>query len=195
MRRDGEVPKQPRRWIRRLAIALAGLLILIVASLAATLYPALKPYPKASSPAAASQRDRNLQDLAHLRRLPEVERSFTAQSRVAFDQAVAAIEPRAGELDRAGLAMAAAKAVALADNGHTNVLGLAGDYGFNAVPIRFGWFAEGLFVIAADEDRRHLLGGQVLGVNGRDTPPRWSKRCAPMSAARPILPGSSHRTS
>ncbi|AZO80911.1 hypothetical protein B5U98_04755 [Bosea sp. Tri-39] len=145
----------------------AALLVLIAAPLAVILYPTLKSYPKASVSVAASPRDRNLQDLAHLRRLPEVERSFTAENRAAFERAVAAIEPRAGGLDRAGLAMAAAMAVALADNGHTNVLGLAGDYGFNAVPIRLGWFADGLFVIAADEERRALLGGQVLGVNGR----------------------------
>ncbi|RXT46282.1 hypothetical protein B6S44_26020 [Bosea sp. Tri-44] len=145
------------------------MLALVTVLLAVILYPTLKPYPKANVPAALSQRDRNLQDLAHLRRLPEVERSFTAQTRVAFDQAIAAIETRAGDLDRAGLAMAAAKAVAFADNGHTNVLGLAGDYGFNAVPIRLGWLADGLFVIAADEERRHLLGGQVLVVNGRAT--------------------------
>ncbi|CAN7443990.1 S41 family peptidase [Bosea sp. LjRoot90] len=145
----------------------AASLALVAAPLAVILYPTLKRYPQESFPAAVSPRDRNLQDLAHLRRLPEVERSFTNESRAAFERAVAAIEPRAGDLDRAGLAMAAAKAAALADNGHTNVLGLAGDYGFNTVPIRLGWFADGLFVIAADDDRRHLLGGQVLGVNGR----------------------------
>ncbi|WID98212.1 hypothetical protein QO058_08225 [Bosea vestrisii] len=169
MRRDGEFPKRSwrRRWIRRFTIAVTGLLVLVVAPLAVILYPTLKRYSQESFPTAVSKRDRNLQDLAHLRRLPEVERSFTAENRAAFDQAIAAIEQRAGELDRAGLAMAAAKAVALADNGHTNVLGLAGDHGFNAVPIRLGWFADGLFVIAADDDRRHLLGGQVLGVNGR----------------------------
>jgi hypothetical protein len=145
----------------------AALLALVAVPLAAILYPTLKSYPKAEFSTAASQRDRNLQDLAHLRRLPEVERSFTPQSRAEFDQAIGAIEERAGDLDRASLAMAAAKAVALADNGHSNVLGLVGGYGFNAVPIRLGWFADGLFVVAADEDRRHLLGGQVLGVNGR----------------------------
>jgi hypothetical protein len=170
MRRNGEVPRRSwrRRGLRLLAVV-AALLALVAIPLAIILYQTLKGYPAASVPAAASQRDRNLQDLAHLARLPEVERSFTAQSRASFAQAVAAIEARAGDLDRAGLAMAAARAVALADNGHTNVLGLAGDHGFNAVPIRLGWFSDGLFVVAADEERRDLLGGQILGVNGRAT--------------------------
>lgn len=168
MRRDDEVPR--RSWRRRgprLLAGVAALLALVAVPLAVILYPTLKPYPATIVSAAASQRDRNLQDLAHLRRLPEVDRSFTAPRRAAFEQAIAALEPRAGELDRAGLAMAAAKAVALADNGHTNVLGLAGSYGFNAVPIRLGWFADGLFVIATDDERRQLLGSEVLGVNGR----------------------------
>ncbi|MFC5421410.1 hypothetical protein ACFPOB_17775 [Bosea eneae] len=161
---------------------MAALLALVAVPLAAILYPTLKSYPKAEFSTAASQRDRNLQDLAHLRRLPEVERSFTPQSRAEFDQAIGAIEERAGDLDRAGLAMAAAKAVALADNGHTNVLGLAGDNGFNAVPIRLGWFADGLFVIAADDERRHLLGGQILAVNGSTT-------AALVEALRPYVGG------
>ncbi|WP_152012027.1 MULTISPECIES: hypothetical protein [unclassified Bosea (in: a-proteobacteria)] len=72
--------------------------------------------------------------------------------------------------------------MALADNGHTNVLGLVGGHGFNAVPIRLGWFADGLFVIATDEERRHLLGGQVLGVNGRAT-------AALVEALRPYVGG------
>lgn len=169
MRRDGEVPRRFWRQPRLRLLAGVAVLVLVTVPLAAILYPTLKSYPAANVSAAASLRDRNLQDLAHLRRLPEVERSFTAQSRAAFDQAVTALEARAGELDRAGLALAAAKAVALADNGHTNVLGLAGDRGFNAVPIRLGWFADGLLVIATDEDRQHLLGGQVLGVNGHRT--------------------------
>lgn len=170
MRRDGKVPRGSwrRRGLRFLA-GVAALLVFVTVPLGIILYPTLKPYPVAKGSAGDSQRDRNLQDLAHLRRLPEVERSFTAQSRAAFDQAVTTIEQRAADLDRASLAMAAAKAVALADNGHTNVLGLAGGYGFNAVPIRLGWFADGLFVIATDDERRQLLGGEVLGVNGRST--------------------------
>jgi len=174
-----------RAWWRRGLRLLAGvavLLALVAVPLGLILYPTLKRYPVVDAPPATSERERVLQDLAHLRRLPEVERSFTAQTRAAFDQAVAALEAQAGELDRAGLAMAAAKAVGLADNGHTNVLGLAGSYGFNAVPIRLGWFADGLFVIATDDERRHLLGGEVLGVNGRPT-------AALVEALRPYVGG------
>ncbi|WP_457583325.1 hypothetical protein [Ensifer canadensis] len=119
--------------------------------------------------AAVSQLEGNRQDLAHLRHFPDFERSFTPEAKAAFAVALSAMEQRAGDLDRAGLAMATAKAVALADNGHTNVVGLVGDRSFNAVPIRLGWFADGLFVVAAAEDQSDLLGGQILGANGKAT--------------------------
>lgn len=171
MRRDGDAPKRlvRRRWIKLSVIAIAALLVLVLVPLALILYPTLRSYPKTGISAAASQAERNRQDLAHLRRLPEVERSFTNETRAAFAQALDAIERRATDLDRAGMAMATAKAVALADNGHTNIVGMVGDHGFNAVPIRLGWFSNGLFVIAAADSQRHLLGGQVLGVNERPT--------------------------
>ncbi len=139
-----------RRGLKLAALALAALLVLVAVPAAVVLCPTFKAYPAGDAT-----------DLAHLRRLPEVERSFTDQTRAAFLRAVDAIDAQA---DRAGLAMAAARAVALADNGHTNVLGLVGDYGFNAVPIRLAWFEDGLFVVAAIDES--LLGAQLLALNG-----------------------------
>ncbi|MFK0278205.1 hypothetical protein ACIQUG_31330 [Ensifer sp. NPDC090286] len=172
-RKDGPPPSGKRFWRRRgvriASATLAALFLLVVAPLAVILYPTLKTYPRSDFPAAASQLERNRQDLAHLRRLIEVDRSFSPAAQAAFTGSLDAIEQRAGDLDRAGLAMAAAKAVALADNGHTSVVGLVGGHSFNAVPIRLGWFAEDLFVIAATAEQSHLLGGEILEVNGRAT--------------------------
>jgi hypothetical protein len=156
-----------RSRIKRVLAGLAAVLVVVVAALAFVLYPTLKPYPETDFPPAKSRAEDNLQDLAHLRRLPDVERSFTNETRGVFVQALDAMEQQAAELDRAALAMGIAKAVASADNGHTNVLGLAGDYGFNAVPFRLGRFADGLFIITAAANHRDLLGAQILAVNGR----------------------------
>ncbi|OCP10289.1 hypothetical protein BC374_18795 [Ensifer sp. LC13] len=171
-----------RRWLKLSAITIALLAILILGPLAFILYPTLKSYPKAPVETASSQLEGNMQDIAHLRHLLDIERSFTPETKAAFTLAVSAMEQRAGDLDRAGLAMAVAKAVALADNGHTNVVGLAGDRSFNAVPIRLGWFADGLFVVAAAEGQSHLLGGEILGVNGKMTD-------ALLEALRPYVGG------
>ncbi len=171
--KDGPAPRGKRFWRRRgvriASTALAALLLLVVAPLAVILYPTLKTYPRSDFPAATSQLERNRQDLAHLRRLIEVDRSFSPTAQAAFTVALEVIEQRAGDLDRAGLAIAAAKAVAIADNGHTSVVGLAGGHSFNAVPIRLGWFADGLFVIAATGEQSNLLGAEILEVDGRAT--------------------------
>ncbi|PWK65317.1 hypothetical protein C8K44_11762 [Aminobacter sp. AP02] len=133
-----------RRWLKRGALAVFALLIILVLPLTLILYPVFKPYPAAVSSTGGSLAGNNAGDLAHLRNMQQIERSFTAQFSEAFGQALDELAARASELDRPELAMGAAKAVALAQNGHTNVLGLAGGQGFNAVPLRLGWFADGL---------------------------------------------------
>ncbi|WP_144378851.1 S41 family peptidase [Mesorhizobium amorphae] len=156
-----------RRWLKRIALVVVAVLIFVIAPAAVILYPTFKSYPQVKFPPAASQAERNRQDLDLLQRLPEVERSFTNQTRSAFNTAMAELSARAPDLDRAGFAMGAARAVALADNGHTSVMALVGGHGFNALPVRFGWFADGLFVVAARPDQHSLLGAQLVGFEGR----------------------------
>ena len=156
-----------RRWLRRGVLAALAVLIVVVLPLSFILYPTFRSYPAASPSAGDTLAEKNTQDLAHLRNMPQVERSFTSDASTAFVQSVDELAARAAELDRPALAMGAAKAVALARNGHTNVLGLAGGQGFNAVPLRLGWFSDGLFVVRATSEHRDLLGAQVLTANGR----------------------------
>ncbi|HEV7323013.1 MAG TPA: hypothetical protein VGO04_30790 [Ensifer sp.] len=180
---DNDRRKRPLpRWFKISAIALALVIILVLAPLAVLLYPTLKSYPNAPDQTSVSLLEANRQDIAHLRHLPNYERSFTPEAKAEFARALSAMEERAADMDRADLAMAAAKAVALADNGHSNVAGLVGGQSFNAVPVRLGWFADGLFVVAAARDQSHLLGAQVLGANGKTTD-------ALLAALRPYVGG------
>lgn len=156
-----------KRWLKRMAIAIGAILVFVVAPAAFILYPTFKSYPQLDLPPVTSQAEKNLQDVAFLRRLPEVERSFKDETRARFAGAVDRLKGRAAQLDRPAFAMEAARAVALADNGHTNIVGLAAGHGFNVLPVRFGWFSDGLFVVAAHDKQRHLLGAQVLGLNGQ----------------------------
>ena len=57
---------------------------------------------RSPKPLAASPAEKNLRDLAYLRLLPQVERSFTDQTRAAFEAALDKLVARAPELDRAG---------------------------------------------------------------------------------------------
>lgn len=180
---SSDVRPKSRRWLRRVALAVLALLIIVVLPLGFILYPVFKSYPAAASSTGSSAADQNAQDLAHLRNMQLVERSFTAETSGAFVQAVDELTARAADLDRPALAMGAAKAVALAQNGHTNVLGLAGGQGFNAIPLRLGWFADGLFVVRATAEHRDLLGAQVLAANGK-TPDEL------VTALRPYVGGT-----
>ena len=109
----------------------------------------------------------NLQDLALLRRLPDVDPSFTPETSRAFRQQVDALAARAADLDPAALEMGAARAVALADNGHTNIRGALAGRSLNSVRIRFGWFSDGLRVLQADASLTDLVGGRVIDIEGR----------------------------
>ena len=106
------------------------------------------------------------QDLDYLKKLATLDGSFTPASRAEFLAGVAALEPRAGGLDTAQFAMAVSRLVALADNGHTNVRPPDKAALMNRVPLRFGWFAEGLFVVRAKAGSTALLGAQVLSIDG-----------------------------
>lgn len=160
-------PSRSRRLLKR-AAAFVGVLVVVIAGLlAAIIYPVFKSYPAVEYPAVTSPAEQSLQDLDYLRRMPEVDRSFSAEARIAFDRALDDLTARAAELDRAALAMGAARAVALADNGHTNILELAGGHEFNGAPFRLGWFSDGLFVVSAAAEHSDLLGARILAINGR----------------------------
>jgi hypothetical protein len=158
-----------RRWLLRGTLTLAALLAIVFAGLAFLLYPVWRSYPEADFPAAATAAERNGQDLDYLRQLPEIDRSFTAETRAAFIIGLDALKARAAGLDQAQLTMEVARLAALANNGHTNVITLLDDAAFKSVPLRLGFFADGLFVVKTAGENRDLLGAQVLAVNSRES--------------------------
>jgi len=124
------------------------------------------PAPAYHYPAPTSRAEAMRQDLDYLDKFPELDRSFDAKSRAAFHAGVAALKSRAGTLAVADLAMQASRLLALADNAHTNVRAPDRAAVINRVPLRFGWFAEGLFVVRAEAGFAPLLGAQVTGIDG-----------------------------
>ena len=151
----------------RVSLLLGTALVVIAAALVFLMYPVWKSYPDADFPPATSQAYRNRLDLDYLRNLPEIDRSFTAETRAAFVRGLDELVTRAADLDRAKLTMGVARLTALADNGHTNVLTRLSEGAFKSVPLRLGVFADGVFVVKTAGDNRDLLGAQVLAVNGQ----------------------------
>ena len=163
---------RPRSRSRTLLIRLFAGLAVLVALLAAVYWVAVAPtfrsFPAAAFPAPANQAEAYRQDLAYLRQLPDIDPSFSAEARIAFGTAIDDLSARAEQLDRGAFEMGVAAAVALAGNGHTNAIGAARGVGVNSVPLRLGWFAEGLFVIKASPDHAGLVGARVLAIEGRE---------------------------
>jgi hypothetical protein len=154
-------------WVRILLGAL-GFVIAICSLIAYLVYPTFKSPPAPNFPAPQDGAEANRQDLKYLSTaLHSVDRSFTPEAWGSFDRAVEGLSSRAGSLDNASLEMGVAKALALANNGHTNAFGVRLGLTLNSIPLRFGWFREGLFVLEADASHADLAAAKVLAVEGR----------------------------
>ncbi len=156
-----------KTWVRVVAGGFA--ILLATGGFAFVLmYPAFRGPPPPGFSVPANQAEANRQDLAYLKStLLEMDRSFTPERAALFNRQIDALSRSAGKLDTAALEMGIAKGVALADNGHTNVLGAARGLTLNAIPLRFYWFSDGLRIVKADPAHAMLLGAKVLTIAGR----------------------------
>ncbi|MEO0573517.1 MAG: hypothetical protein AAF039_17580 [Bacteroidota bacterium] len=107
-----------------------------------------------------------LQDVEYLSLYPQYDKSFDTQTkRDSFFLQLQKLK-RQLPISKAAFEMGIAKALAYADNGHTNISEGARAKRLNNVPLRFYWFKEGLFTILAQEGYEELLGKQILTING-----------------------------
>jgi hypothetical protein len=153
----------------KLLLFVVGALLLTATVAAFFMYPTFIRPPQPKYPPAASVAEANLQDLEYASQVIGVSRSFTAEERSAAMAIIDELIDRVETLDPAALEMGIARAVAQADDGHTNVRGAAWGLTLNSVPIRMIWFREGLFVIKAAPGLSDLLGAQIISV-GEHTP-------------------------
>jgi hypothetical protein len=146
----------------------------------------LASLPLPSRPAPHDRAEANLQDLEDLRLLPGIDRSFSPAAKAAFLKGVDALSAQAAALSPAGMEMAVSRLVALAGNGHTTVSLSQRASQFGRIPVRFGWFADGLYVVQGLPAFADLLGAQVLAIDGHRV------ECA-LSAVRPFISGTDER--
>jgi hypothetical protein len=170
------------------------IVVLLTAYLAEPVSIALSVYfqrnlasvPLPSRPAPYDRAEANLQDLQDLRLLPGIDRSFSPDAKAAFLKGVDALSGQADALSPAGMEMAVSRLVALAGNGHTTVSLSQRAASFGRIPVRFGWFADGLYVVGALPAFADLLGAQVLAIDGHRVE-------AALSAVRPFISGTDER--
>ncbi|KGM32276.1 hypothetical protein, partial [Inquilinus limosus] len=164
-----------RRWA--IAAWIGAALVVMAGTAAGTTYlavirPNYPSLPPADAPAPGNRAEAQRQDLERLRRLPEIDRSFSPETLAAFDRQIDTLAAQASAaapdgLDDARFEVGVTRAVALAGNGHTYVRGVSMGRSLNALPLRLVWFDDGLYVVSAREALADLLGARVLTLGGR----------------------------
>ncbi len=154
------------RFLRTIFKVFGAVFVVILVLASIMLYPVYRHMPTPNFPKPRDIAEANHQDLEYLKHLPEVDRSFTPETRAAFNREVNQLMEQAATLDHAALEMGVAKAVALANNGHTSTRGIIVGRNLNVIPLRLAWFQEGLFVVKADPAFKDLLGAKVLTEGG-----------------------------
>jgi hypothetical protein len=127
-----------------------------------------KSPPRPDYPAPSDRAEANLQDLDYLGRLTTIDISFSPEEESRFRAAIDALRARAATSSPEQFFMGVAEAVALSGNAHTNVDLGAWRERLNSAPVRFAWFADGLYVVRAMAPYAALLGARVLAIDGHD---------------------------
>ncbi len=159
-------------WIRRLFIFFARA-ALVVALLYGALELAIELIFSPNPPSAdfsepANAAEAHHQDIAYFRHYLDLDRSYTAETRAIANGILADLEANLDNLSDAGFQLAIARAVAAADNGHSNIWLAKFSRAHGRIPLRFYWFSDGLYVVRAQPELSDLVGARLLAVNGVD---------------------------
>jgi len=124
--------------------------------------------PAADYAPPANQAEARLQDLDYLRRIPEADKSFSDAEIAALNAHIDALEAQVETLSEAEFLMALAAGPAITENGHTKMSLHALMNRLNSLPVRFAWFADGLFIVRARAAHADLIGARVIRYGERD---------------------------
>ena len=114
----------------------------------------------------SSESEARLQDVEYLATLLDYDRSFDETERAAFTDKLTDLRANVETLSDAGFYLGVAEAVALADNGHTNVSYRAQYTQFETIGARLYRFADGVFIVSTAPEHEAFLGRKVLAIEG-----------------------------
>lgn len=121
------------------------------------------PEPEFAEP--ANQLEAYAQDLDYLETYADLDKAFEDETRRgAFLGYIAELRTQLDEMTPERFEVVVAEAVALSDNGHSNVSPLSISSRVNHFPIRTGPFEDGEFIIQVRQDYEHLLGAEIVAV-------------------------------
>ncbi|RMF63561.1 MAG: hypothetical protein D6743_10565 [Calditrichaeota bacterium] len=161
--------KQLVKKIVKRGLLISGILLLAGGAFFAVFILRFVPFVSAPDyPPPGDKVEAYLQDLDYLESLPRYDKSFSeGQRKTNFLDFVHNLESRIdATLSPGKFEMMVARAVAIADNAHTNVSPEDRSARVNHLPVRFTWFKEGLFVLQATSAYRDLLGAHLDSVGG-----------------------------
>ncbi len=164
-----------RRWLKR-GLMTVGAILLSLALLAGLFYlryihvPSVPDYPPPADQAEAWR-----QDLNYLRKYPDHDWSFSDADKISFYAAVDDLDRELEKLTPSQFELGVARAVAVADNAHTNISPVSRRARVNALPLRLAWFDDGLYVVMARDDHADLLGARIEYI-GDYTPDEVAER-------------------
>ena len=108
------------------------------------------------------------QDISHLRKLLKYDRSFSESEQASFLQQLDVMSDTLSEMSDAEFYMVVRKAVAYAENGHTNVSYAPSYRHFNRSGIETFWFSDGLYIVRALSTHADLIGMRIVEIEGRN---------------------------
>ena len=156
---------------RKIIIGIIGLLLFLTPGtigFGLFYFKFLKPIPVQTFEAPANQQDARLQDLNYLHSFTKYDNSFSDKERQQFSTFIDDMAKTAGSMSDAEFSMSVARAVAISENGHTNVGRRSMVRKANSLPVRFFWFSDGLYILRTHTEHEGLLGAQVISYDGRD---------------------------
>ena len=156
-----------RTWVK-VSLAILGIILALLGGAYWAFMSLFVPsVPAANFPAPTSEIEAYAQDLEYLALYPQLEKAFEDEAkREAFADYLAGVREELDTMTPARFELVVARAVALADNGHSNVSPLGRTRRVNQLPVRFGPFEDGLFVLQARKGFEDLLGAELVAVEG-----------------------------
>ena len=156
-----------KTWVKVTLISVGSVVALLLCAYGIFKWRFIPSIPEPDFPEPTSQAEAYEQDLDYLALYATLEKAFDDNAkRKAFNDYLASVRQQLDTMTPMRFEVAVARAVALADNGHSNVSPLGLSRRVNHFPIRTGPFEDGEFVIQAKREYEHLLGAELVAVEG-----------------------------
>ena len=148
-------------------LGVLGVISLVIAgAFGAFLWKFTPHIPEASYAEPADRTEARLQDLDHLRRMPEVDKSFSDAELAVFHALVDDLAARAATMTEAEFVMGVSSAGAVTENGHSGVSMSGTMNRLNSLTVRFYWFDDWLYIVRARAEYADLIGLRVVVYGG-----------------------------